>query len=149
MGFFSDRLTQYSLHHTFNKTDDVCRLTQAGAGAGALDDGVFAGVVEDRALGQGDVRRHPRDGYPETAQTSQRAHRLNRERECYTRGAAEARSYLPSNLCFRKSKSAFCIMSVTWRRRARHETTTDNGSEIRFIYIYIYIYQTVLSPRSL
>lgn len=23
------------------------RLTQAGAGAGALDDGVFAGVVED------------------------------------------------------------------------------------------------------
>lgn len=24
-------------------------------------------------------------------------------------------TYLPSNLCFRKSKSAFCIMSVTWR----------------------------------
>lgn len=42
-------------------------LTQAGAGAGALDDGVFAGVVEDRTFGQGDVRRHPRDGYPETA----------------------------------------------------------------------------------
>ena len=41
-------------------------LTQAGAGAGALDDGVFAGVVEDRAFGQGDVRCHPRDGYPET-----------------------------------------------------------------------------------
>lgn len=24
-------------------------------------------------------------------------------------------TYLPSNLCLRKSKSAFCIMSVTWR----------------------------------
>lgn len=23
-------------------------------------------------------------------------------------------AYLPSNLCLRKSKSAFCIMSVTW-----------------------------------
>lgn len=39
-------------------------LTQAGAGTGALYDGVFAGVVEDRAFGQGNVRRHPRDGYP-------------------------------------------------------------------------------------
>lgn len=27
---------------------------------------MFAGVVEDRALGQGDVRRHPCDGYPVT-----------------------------------------------------------------------------------
>lgn len=41
-------------------------LTQAGAGAGALDDGVFAGVIEDRTLGQGNVRCHPGDGYPET-----------------------------------------------------------------------------------
>lgn len=39
-------------------------LTQAGAGAGALDDGVFTGVVEDRALGKGDVCCHPGDGYP-------------------------------------------------------------------------------------
>lgn len=40
------------------------RLTQAGACAGALDDGVFAGVVQHRALGEGDVGRHPRDGDP-------------------------------------------------------------------------------------
>lgn len=40
------------------------RLTQAGARAGALDDGVLAGVVQHRALGQGDVGRHPRDGDP-------------------------------------------------------------------------------------
>lgn len=39
-------------------------LTQAGAGTGALYDSVFAGVVEDRALGQGNVRRHSCDGYP-------------------------------------------------------------------------------------
>lgn len=40
-------------------------LTQAGASVGALDDNVFAGVVEDRALGQGNVSRYPGDGNPE------------------------------------------------------------------------------------
>lgn len=41
-----------------------CSLTQAGARTRALNDGVFAGVVEDWTFGQGDVRCHPRDGYP-------------------------------------------------------------------------------------
>lgn len=46
--------------------DEVKNRTQAGASAGALNDGVFAGVVEDRAFGQRDVGCHPCDGYPET-----------------------------------------------------------------------------------
>lgn len=41
-------------------------FTQAGAGTGALNDGVFAGVVEDWTFGQRYVRRHPCDRYPET-----------------------------------------------------------------------------------
>ena len=88
----------------------LCRLTQAGAGTGAFDDGVFARVVKDRAFGQRDVRRHPRDGYPETA-----IQLVNREhlKQKLTGGNRRSHSHLPSNLCFRKSKSAFCIMSVT------------------------------------
>lgn len=43
------------------------RLTQAGARVGALDDNVFAGVVEDGALGQGNVSGYPSDGDPEAA----------------------------------------------------------------------------------
>ena len=39
--------------------------TEVGARVGALDDGVLAGVVQHRALGQRDVRRHPGDGDPE------------------------------------------------------------------------------------
>lgn len=45
-----------------------------------------------------------------TLQEGQRRGRMREE-------AAEQRSertYLPSNLCFKKSNSAFCIMSVTW-----------------------------------
>lgn len=40
------------------------RLTQAGTSIGALDDNVLAGVVEHRALSQGDVSRHTSDGDP-------------------------------------------------------------------------------------
>lgn len=38
-------LNGVSFSFLLNKTELV--LTQAGAGAGALDDGVFAGVIED------------------------------------------------------------------------------------------------------
>lgn len=38
------------------------------------------------------------------------------------------KTYLPSNLCFKKSNSAFCIMSVTYRRE-RQETAVRQGDK--------------------
>lgn len=54
------------------KTPDVPRplgdlqplRTQVGARVGALDDGVLAGIVQDRALGERNVCRDASDGYP-------------------------------------------------------------------------------------
>lgn len=37
--------------------------TQTGSGAGTLNDGVFAGIVQDRTLGKGDICCDPCDGY--------------------------------------------------------------------------------------
>lgn len=39
-------------------------LTQVGACVGSFNDGVLTGVIQNRALGQRNVSRHPSDGYP-------------------------------------------------------------------------------------
>lgn len=35
--------------------------------------------------------------------------------------------HLPSNLCFKKSKRAFCIMSVTWKKKVSWEVSRGSG----------------------
>ena len=37
------------------------------------------------------------------------------------------RTYLPSNRCFKKSKSAFCIISVTWKKKQQNMDGNENN----------------------
>lgn len=127
------------------------QLTQAGARVGALNDDVFAGVVEDGAFGQGNVSCYPGDGNPGrpgregvkgwVGKNILSTHWLQ---ACHPRlclripewslvypqvdGRSHSQvashlsgSYLPSNRCLRKSNNAFCIMSVTCHAGVRAE----------------------------
>lgn len=50
---------------------------------------MLAGVVEDGALSQGDVRRHPRDGYPATTKTQHLPQRSHEGHDTASQAASE------------------------------------------------------------
>lgn len=96
---------------------DYC--TQTGSGAGPLNDSVFAGIVQDRALGKGDICCNPCDGYSAIHNRRQYYILVHYFKNPFILFhimlfIKHNITYLPSNLCFRKSNRAFCIISVTW-----------------------------------
>lgn len=48
--------------------------------------------------------------------------------------AKHQRTYLPSNLCFKKSNRAFCIMSVTWRRK-KVRILDQKAHQLEFFFV--------------
>lgn len=48
--------------------------------------------------------------------------------------AKHQRTYLPSNLCFKKSNRAFCIMSVTWRRK-KVRVLDQKVNQLEFFFV--------------